>query len=80
MTYRPSDPDLFNDVVGKSLIAQRAGVSVDTVHNWARRDDWPPPRAYFSTVTSGPGSSPWWSWSEDIVPFLDRNPTLGKRS
>ena len=69
----------MNDTVGKSLIAKRASVSVDTVHNWSRRADWPTPRGYLSTVNSGPGSLPWWSWDDDIQPFLDRNPTLGKR-
>ena len=67
------------DVVGKSVIAKRLDLGLSTIHSWAGRDDWPEPRGYFGTVTSGPGSQPFWSWTDDIEPFLERNPSLGKR-
>ncbi len=61
----------------KALIAARLGVTVGTVQRWSRAyTDWPPVRGYASVVQSGPGSTPWWDWEEDIIPFMDRHPTL----
>ncbi len=64
-------------VMTKALIADRLGVTVGTVQRWSRAyPDWPAVRGYASVVQSGPGSTPWWDWEADIVPFMDRHPTL----
>jgi predicted DNA-binding transcriptional regulator AlpA len=52
------------DVVGKSKIAKRLGVSTSTVDYWRKHNGFPEPVSTVSVVESGPGSYPVWLWSD----------------
>lgn len=66
------------DVVGYPAIADRTGVTENAVRKWTERyDDFPKPAGHLSRVQRGPGSSPWWLWS-DVVEFLKAHPNLGR--
>jgi hypothetical protein len=59
-------------LVGHGEIAKMGGVSVSAVTNWSKRyPDWPEP---IRRLAMGPIYH-----RQDIVDFLGRHPTLGKR-
>ena len=58
------------DVVGKSKIAARLGVSTATVDYWRAKKAFPLPVSIASVAESGPGSYPVWLWT-DVVRWRD---------
>ena len=66
------------DVIGLDGIAKKCDVSVSAVRQWRDRFvDFPAPAGYTSK-TRGPGSTPWWDWTE-VKAWLDKHPKLGNR-